>query len=135
MNRAARHLFRTLFCLAPFVALAHAAPEPACQVESSTPATMDVVCLIPLAAAPQQFEFQATFSGSHDDTRLKIETALDGKSLACDKGSKTESEFEDGDITLNCRFSVSGAQGSTARLKTGLRWSHAEYAEHRLLRR
>lgn len=112
-----------------------AAAEPECRIEAQTRNTKTVVCNIPFADSPQQFEFVASFSGSHDDTELALQPALDDRSLACGAGSKLESTFEDGDITLNCRFEVSGKVGGHAQFRTRIRWHHAEYETHRLLRR
>ncbi|MDP3872193.1 MAG: hypothetical protein ABIF28_13415 [Pseudomonadota bacterium] len=131
MNRILSLLSCAMLCAAS----AHAAAEPECRIEAQTRDSKTVVCMIAHADAPQQFEFVAKFSGSHDDTELALQVALDDQSLACDAGSKLASEFEDGDITLNCRFAVSGNVGGKAQFRARIRSYHADFDAHQLLRR
>ncbi|MCQ9375607.1 hypothetical protein NMQ14_15245 [Methyloversatilis sp. XJ19-13] len=124
-----------LTCAMLFAASAHAGGEPECRIEAQTRDSKTVVCMIPYADVTQPFEFVVKFSGSHDDTELSLQPALDDQALACDAGSKLVSEFEDGDITLKCRFAVSGKGGGKAQFRARVHWHHADYEAHQLLRR
>ena len=106
----------------------HAAPPSlTCTEEAQTYDSKVVLCAIPQLTETRSYRFIARFSGGHDDTRASIQTSLDGRPLTCEDGSKTESFAEDGDISLNCRFVLSGAPGIHPSLRVTVRWSHAEY--------
>ena len=126
-----RHAALYLFFLFPLIG--YAAPsDPTCAVETETYNSKEVLCTIPQTAEPRSYEFTARFSGGHDDTRASIKTTLDAKPLACEDGSKKELFGEDGDVSLLCRFVVSGMSGSQSQLRVTIRWSHAEYTDFRL---
>ena len=59
--------------------------------------------------------------------------SLDGAPLACEQGSKTQLMGEDGDVSLECRFSLADAAGTKRVLKVLLRWSHAQYTDFELV--
>jgi len=99
--------------------------RPHCEAPDAPGDTRDITCALPGSGVPQRFLFSADFSGSHDDTTLSLEATLDGAPLACAPGSKTDSSFEDGQVRLACRFTVSAGPGRT--LAVALRWRHAQY--------
>jgi len=102
------------------------AEEPVqCQAPVAPGDTRDITCSLAATSGPQRLRFTADFSGSHDDTTLSLAATLDGAPLACAPGSKTDSSFEDGQVRLECRFSVSAGPGHT--LVVALRWRHAQY--------
>lgn len=112
----------------------HAAPpSPDCEVQSQTYDSREVSCTIPAASQTRRFEFIARFSGSHDDTRASIRPSLSGQPLVCDEGSKTSLFAEDGDVSLQCRFTLQVAARDGARLLVTVRWSHAEYTDFQLV--
>ncbi len=86
----------------------------------------DITCQF-TAAGVQQALFKVRFLGSHDDTQLSMTPALDGLPLTCGPGSKTSSRFEDGEITLECRFVIEAKVDSTHLLKMEIVWTHAQY--------
>ena len=115
------------------VVLAADAPAAAADKQACTPVPgfgdiLQVDCRWTPAAAPQTLAFKATFGGSHDDTIVKIEPSLNGKPLACDTGSKTRADFEDGEVTLQCLFTVAPSAGPQV-LGVKVVWSHAQYMD------
>lgn len=124
-----------LTCAMLCATAAHAGAEPECRIEAQSRDSKTVLCVIAHADSPQPLEFVVKFSGSHDDTELSLQPTLDNQPLGCDAGSKLASEFEDGDIALNCRFAVSGKVGGKAQFRARVRWYHADYETHQLLRR
>lgn len=85
-----------------------------------------VVCALDEAASPHRVHIRIHFTGSHDDTTASMDITLDDAPVACDAGSKTMTEGEDGDVTLDCRFSAA-AKSRTARVvRTSARWFHAQ---------
>ena len=130
MRRAA--LFLSCLCHLP----GHAATlPPSCGVASRTFDSMEVLCLVAPEAQPRHLAFIARFAGGHDDTRVSIQTSLAGQPLACDDGSKLESFAEDGDLSLQCRFAVTGGAAGDARLQVVIRWSHAQFTDYELMDR
>lgn len=113
--------------------VAQPASQAACEIASQTYDSREVACAIPASAESRRFEFIARFSGGHDDTRASIRPSLNGQPLVCDEGSKTSLFAEDGDVSLQCRFSAPADAG--ARLLVTVRWSHAEYTNFELLSR
>jgi hypothetical protein len=89
-------------------------------------------CSLAPELASQRFRFAVTFSGSHDDTTLAMTATLNGSPIACDEGSKLESEGEFGDIVLHCRFGLRPGAG-TQRLRVIVAWFHADLSEHQLV--
>ena len=102
------------------------------QCESKAPKfgdKRDVTCAFPASGTDQRFAFKVKFLGSHDDTELSMTAALNQQPLSCEPGSKTSSRFEDGEITLECRFSVNAKVGSNQILEMHIVWTHAQYAD------
>lgn len=93
----------------------------------------DIECPLNATGTTQRFRFKANFSGSHDDTVVSMTAALNEAPLVCDKGSKTSLTGEDGDVSLECRFSVAEKADAKQVLKVKLSWSHAQYTDFELL--
>jgi hypothetical protein len=125
------------------VGLAHAADtKPASaagsgkvQCESQSPGGdfRNISCPLDVSSTLQRFRFKVDFSGGHDDTMASMTLSLDGAPLACEQGSKTQLMGEDGDVSLECRFSLPGAAGTKRILGVALKWSHAQYTDFELV--
>jgi len=106
---------------------AHAQGKPRCE-SSEDPGDKRVVnCPLSALGILQSFRFKANFSGSHDDTMAAMTATLDGAPLACAPGSKTDLMGEDGDVSLQCTFSLTGKAGAQHVLRVMLSWRHAQY--------
>jgi hypothetical protein len=57
---------------------------------------------------------------------------LNGKPLTCASGSLLSSEFEDGDISLVCKFSLPPGTDTARMLRANFKWFHAEYVDYEL---
>lgn len=101
--------------------------RPSCESHAPRWDRRDIRCPMSASGIVRHFRFTARFSGSHDDTTASLRPTIDGAPLACDTGSKTELMGEDGDVSLECRFSVSA--GPTQVLRVMLSWHHAEYTD------
>lgn len=127
---------RTLLTLATWAASAGPASalEPA-ACESMTPRNerREITCALKSATATQRLRFKAHFSGSHDDTTAALKLMLDGAPLACEPGSKTYLEGEDGDVALECRFSIAPGASATRSVRALISWHHAEYTRFELV--
>ena len=88
---------------------------------------LTLVCALDAAAAPQRVHIKVHLTGSHDDTTASLEVTLGDAPAACDAGSKTSTEGEDGDVTLDCRFTASGRPGAATVLRATAKWFHAQY--------
>ncbi|MFX8250581.1 hypothetical protein ABTL38_19430, partial [Acinetobacter baumannii] len=63
----------------------------------------EAVCALPTFQTDRAVRFQARFLGSHDDSVVSLRVVtLSGAPVTCKEGSKTESRFEDGEVTLEC---------------------------------
>jgi hypothetical protein len=96
------------------------------------PPTLDrdkltVICALDEAAAAQRVHIKVHLTGSHDDTTASMEVAIGDVPVACDAGSRVSTEGEDGDVTLDCRFTASGRQGGATVLRASAKWFHAQY--------
>ena len=80
-------------------------------------------------AALQQVHVKVHFTGSHDDTTASLEVAIGGAPVTCDFGSKTMTEFEDGDVTLDCLLTTSVKPGVANDLRVSAKWFHAQYVK------
>ena len=101
--------------------------KPVCETAEPGRVTREIECRLDPAQVMRRFHFKAHFSGSHDDTTARMEAMLDGIPVACEDGSKTSTEGEDGDVSLECRLSVKGLPDAKQVLRLKLRWHHAEY--------
>ena len=102
--------------------------EPRC--ESLAPDSgdrRDVTCIFTASGNTQHASFGIRFLGSHDDTQLSMTPALNGQPLTCGPGSRTSSRFEDGEITLECRFPLQAKADSRQLLEVEIVWTHAQY--------
>jgi hypothetical protein len=88
---------------------------------------LTVVCALDPTAAPLRVRVKVYFTGSHDDTTASMDVALGDAPVACDAGSKTSTESEDGDVTLECRFTAIGKAAAPSLLRASARWFHAQY--------
>lgn len=98
----------------------------ACDAPDAPGDARQITCPIAASATPRSFRFKANFMGSHDDTTLSLAATMDGAMLACGSGSKTNSQFEDGEVSLECRFPVAES-AAVRRLGVKLVWNHAQY--------
>ena len=105
-----------------------ASPAPTCAAEAARGDRRSFTCQLPVSEKPQRFRFKANFSGGHDDTSASMALMLNEVPLACDPGSKTKLFGEDGDVSLECRFSAVGKAGTKLVLRVSLKWSHAQYS-------
>ena len=87
---------------------------------------LNLVCVLD-ASEPQRVHVKVDFGGSHDDTNAALEVTLGDTPVACDAVSKTSSEGEDGEVTLDCRFTVAATAGAGQMLRASARWFHARY--------
>ncbi len=99
-----------------------------CEAQASPGDLRNIACPLKASTTPRRYRFKADFSGGHDDTMASMALSLDGAPLACDEGSKTSLMGEDGDVSLECRFSVPQAAGAPV-LKVVVKWSHAQYTD------
>ena len=99
--------------------------RPQCQVNSDAGDVRDFTCTLHEPEVGRRYRFEAGFTGSHDDTVLDMTATLDDHPVACAGGSTTHSQYEDGDITLVCRFELK-ARSAAPVLRVRLRWRHAE---------
>ncbi len=86
-----------------------------------------MVCALDGAAAPQRVHVKLHLTGSHDDTTATLDVALGDAPVACESGSKTSTEGEDGDVTLDCRFTAAVGPGPATALRVAAKWFHAQY--------
>jgi hypothetical protein len=106
---------------------ARAQGTPRCESPQAPGDRRVVTCPLSASGVLQTFRFTANFSGSHDDTMAALTATLDGAPLACAPGSKTDLMGEDGDVSLQCTFSLTGKVGAQHVLSVTLSWRHAQY--------
>ena len=87
---------------------------------------LTVVCRIDSDEA-RRVRVRIYLTGSHDDTTASMEVAIGDTPVVCDVDSKTSTEGEDGDVTLDCHFTASGKSGAATMLRASARWFHAQY--------
>jgi hypothetical protein len=121
-----------LFLQAPLIQSATNPAVPSCQVTAKTRASQSIQCDLRASNPTTSFLLKVNFSGSHDDTRLSMEPLLNGKPLTCAPGSLLSSEFEDGDISLVCKFSLPPGTDTARLLSANFKWFHAEYVDYEL---
>lgn len=96
-----------------------------CVSEPGLGGVDDVQCAIASAPAVRTLRFKADFVGSHDDTVLAMTTKLDDTALVCDDRSKTRLVGEDGEVSLDCGFTLPA--GVAARFGAHVTYHHAQY--------
>ncbi len=109
----------------------HSQPALRCEPPTLGRDKLTVVCTLD-AAAPQAVGIKVHLTGSHDDTTASMEVALGDAPVACDIGSKLSTEAEDGDVTLDCRFTASPKPGAGTVLRVAAKWFHAQYVNHEM---
>ncbi|MCH8179882.1 MAG: hypothetical protein IIA02_08910 [Proteobacteria bacterium] len=115
-------------------ALAQSQPDSGpCQRELQPGDMHEFSCPLKAYAAAQKFHFVARVSGGHDDSSSLLVVRHGGQDVACETGSKVGSEGEDGDITLDCRFTLPAtALKSPSKLAVSLKASHVFFENHSL---
>jgi hypothetical protein len=107
-----------------------AAGKPKCESRTPRADRRDISCSLTASGTAQRFRVKAHFSGSHDDTTASLTPTLDERPLACEAGSKTSlTGEEEGDVTLECRFSITQPAGAKQVLRVLLSWHHARYTD------
>jgi hypothetical protein len=93
----------------------------------------EAVCAMPTSQTDRAVRFQARFLGSHDDSLVSLRVVtLSGVPVTCKEGSKTESRFEDGEVTLDCAV-ISPAPRSSGELKVKISMHHLQLDKTELL--
>lgn len=103
-----------------------AATELACEGKPQGGELINFSCPLVSSGTPQRYSLKATFTGSHDDTKLSMAPTINGETVTCDEGGKTSSMYEDGDITLECKFGVTALAGTQRVLTIRLKFYHAQ---------
>ncbi len=103
-----------------------------CESQAPGEDKRDIKCGLHASGITQHFHFKANFSGGHDDTLASMTATVDGLPLACDKGSKTRLMGEDGDVSLECKFSINEKAGTELVLSVAVSWRHAQYQNFEL---
>jgi hypothetical protein len=93
----------------------------------------EIRCPITMHRPIQHFHFKVNFSGGHDDTSASIAPRMNDGPFTCDKGSKLSLFGEDGDVSLECKFTITAAVGSVHNFGVAVKWNHAEYTDFQLL--
>lgn len=97
-----------------------------CEAPAFGRDSLAVLCALD-DATPQRVHVKVHFTGSHDDTTASLEVSIGGAPVACDAGSKTSTEFEDGDVTLDCLLTASVEPAAAKDLRVSAKWFHAQY--------
>lgn len=87
----------------------------------------------PLKAYPgaQKFGFVVRVSGGHDDSSSALTVRHGEQDVTCHKGSKVSSEGEDGNITLDCHFTLpAAALKAPSKLSVSLKASHVFFEDY-----
>jgi hypothetical protein len=113
---------------ASVAATALADPALRCESPQLRHDRLNLACIID-AGTTQRVQITVDFTGSHDDTNASLEVSLGDTPVACEDGSKTSTEGEDGDVTLDCRFTVAAAPGTATALRASAKWFHARYVK------
>lgn len=100
-----------------------------CKVDTELGDRREISCAIPRVGSARQYRFVVRFSGGHDDTRAWMTLKLNEQALACEPGSKIELEGEEGDVSLECTFTVPAHLDGGHRLGVYVQWHHAQYTD------
>lgn len=122
-----------LACAAP-PAFAQRSPDTGpCQRELQPGDIHEFSCPLKASKKAQKFHFVVLVSGGHDDSSSLLTLRHGEQDIACDPGSKVGSEGEDGDITLDCRFTLAAAAlKAPSQLAVKLKASHVFFEHHSL---
>jgi hypothetical protein len=120
------------------VAPAQEQPKPkpervACESPPPPGNLREIRCPITMHRSIQRFHFKVNFSGGHDDTSASIVPRMNDGPFTCDKDSKLSLFGEDGDVSLECKFTIKAAVGSEHHFGVAVKWNHAEYTDFQLL--
>lgn len=115
-------------------AFAQSAPDTGpCQRELQPGDMHEFTCPLKAYPAAQKFHFVARVSGGHDDSSSLLVVSHGDQDVTCAPGSKVASEGEDGDITLDCRFTLpAAALKAPGKLVVRLKASHVFFENHSL---
>ena len=115
-------------------AFAQRAPDTGpCQRELQPGDMHEFICPLKAYSAAQKFHFVVLVSGGHDDSSSLLAVSHGEQDVACAPGSKVGSEGEDGDITLDCRFTLPAtALKAPSKLVVRLKASHVFFENHSL---
>ena len=105
----------------------------ACQAPTFARDRLQAVCTLD-ASKPQRIRVAVHFTGSHDDTTAALEVTLGDAPVACETGSKTSTEGEDGDVSLECWFTTPDSPRAATQLRVSAKWFHAQYLGLEVLR-
>lgn len=116
-----------LAVLTPMASAATSVPAAlACQSTTLTDERAEAACTLPGSLVGKEVRFKAHFLGSHDDSKVSfLSVMLNETPVACRTGSKTESRFEDGEVTLDCGFTAPAAT-ATASVKVSISLHHLQ---------
>lgn len=103
--------------------------NPTCESRLSWGDVRDFTCALDASGAAHRYLFKANFAGSHDDTTASMTASLNGSPLVCEEGSKISLMGEDGDVSLECKFSLAQQAGTKHLLRVTLKWHHAQYVD------
>jgi len=126
---------RVSLMLALLASTAAASPTtaPSCQAATLNDEEGEAVCTVPASANVREVRFKAQFLGSHDDSEVSLRLIkLDDITVECRADSKTKSRFEDGEVTLDCGFTVP-AKPSDGRLTVKISLHHLQFEKAELL--
>lgn len=105
----------------------------ACHAPTLGHDRLRAVCTLD-ASKPQRIRVAVHFTGSHDDTTAALEVTLGDAPVVCETGSKTSTEGEDGDVSLECRFTPSDSPRAATQVRVSAKWFHAQYLGFEVLR-
>ncbi len=104
-----------------------------CQRELQPGDMHEFICALKAYPAAQKFHFVVRVTGGHDDSSSLLVVRHGDQDVACAPGSKVGSEGEDGDITLDCRFTLpAAALKAPGKLEVRLKASHVFFERYSL---
>jgi hypothetical protein len=122
-----------MLALLASTAAAAATSAPSCQTVTLNDEEGEAVCTLPASTTVREVRFKARFLGSHDDSEVSLRlTKLNDLPVACSADSKITSRFEDGEVTLDCGFTVPATQ-SEGRLSVKISLHHLQFDKAELV--
>jgi len=119
--------------MAPVAGAAESRAASECRSTVLNDEEAEAVCVLPTAQTDRAVRFQARFLGSHDDSLVSLRlVTLSGAPVSRKEGSKTESRFEDGEVTLECAV-TSPAPRSGGELRVKISMHHLQLDKTELL--
>lgn len=102
-----------------------------CQRELQPGDMHEFSCPLKAYPAAQKFSFVVRVSGGHDDSSSALTVRHGEQDVPCHKGSKVSSDGEDGNITLDCRFTLpAAALKAPSKLSVSLKASHVFFEDY-----